>query len=534
MEWVTAPSTIGSSGSFVVDLVIAQNDRMPILAIDAIVERQAPDQNSKFGAGVVARSRCPMAQSMDCSASQLQTIAGSAAYVQRIKLVGVFSGSVVEANRVNTGYYTTGAFAGSSTGYGYDLGTGGPVGDGSPAYDSFDYGYGYGYKFGDGPKDIIISEGSGFGYGYSAGDLILRYEITVGSLPSGVHYLTVHAMTGLSAMFAELSSPYTQFQSIGGGGGSGGGGGGGGGGAGSSASVTGTQTTTSPGASATFQASSPAGQSVSTLTVDLPASSPIDGLTIQFDTAQTDVTVTVDVFTSAPPGLTMPPGTEGLVFFAITITGGTGNGGATFTIDVPLADLAGINPAQIIVIHTKPDGTTEFLTVTRGPDADGEAHFTITTTSLSPFALVVDTQGPQINVNIPTGTLSGVQAITVGATDNLQVAKIEAYVDGVLVQTIQGAAGVFNWNTASFSNGAHALEFRAYDLVSNREESTGTAQVQNEGAVDGTQGPGGETPGPKGGSNVLMWVGLFALLAVAVVVMAVVILRKKPKEPGPQ
>src|SRR5688500_17206398 len=65
MEWVAPASSIGGSATFVVDMVIAQNDRVPILAIDAILEQQAPGQNSKFGASVITRSRCAMAQEMD-------------------------------------------------------------------------------------------------------------------------------------------------------------------------------------------------------------------------------------------------------------------------------------------------------------------------------------------------------------------------------------------------------------------------------------------------------------------------------------
>jgi hypothetical protein len=68
-------------------------------------------------------------------------------------------------------------------------------------------------------------------------------------------------------------------------------------------------------------------------------------------------------------------------------------------------------------------------------------------------------------------TVSGTVAVTAAATDDVAVAKVEAYVDGTLMGTTTSSPYSVNWNTAGAANGPHNLTAKAYDTSGNTTTS---------------------------------------------------------------
>lgn len=64
-------------------------------------------------------------------------------------------------------------------------------------------------------------------------------------------------------------------------------------------------------------------------------------------------------------------------------------------------------------------------------------------------------------------TVSGTIVVTASASDNLGVASVQFYLDGVLRSTDTGSPYQWSWDTTAASNGGHTLETRAYDAAGN-------------------------------------------------------------------
>lgn len=96
-------------------------------------------------------------------------------------------------------------------------------------------------------------------------------------------------------------------------------------------------------------------------------------------------------------------------------------------------------------------------------------------------ALTNDTIPPVAAITSPlnNATLQGNVQVAVNATDNVGIAKVELYVDSVLMATDTTAPYLMSLDTASLSNGAHQLTALAYDLSYNMANSSITVQVEN-------------------------------------------------------
>lgn len=64
------------------------------------------------------------------------------------------------------------------------------------------------------------------------------------------------------------------------------------------------------------------------------------------------------------------------------------------------------------------------------------------------------------------------QKVTVSASDNVGVTKVELYIDGRLAGTSTSAPATFTWNTSRTAAGAHTLRSYAYDAAGNIGTST--------------------------------------------------------------
>lgn len=540
MEFFDPPTVVSGSGAFLVDISIPSGQRVPILSVEAIVEQAAPGQTGKLGAGVVSRARCPMSVSSDCQGASLQQVAGTAGVVFRIQGLGAFANAVSTPNQLSTGYFGAGTITGTRTGYGYDTV--------SQDFLDFGYGQGYGYKTGDVTTFLV---GAGDGYGYASGTLVLRFGVTIStqSLTSGTYYLTVLALTG-SATIGDLSSPFTEFSAIQGSQGGGGGGGGGAAPAPAPAPAPGAGTTDaqlsstpSPGASATYTASFSSATGVSQLTINFPDAAPLDNLVLFFDSMATSVQVTVDIFTTAPPGVTVPGGANPVQFFVITVQSGASRvASAEFQLDVPTNTIQNVLRRQLVLVHYRAgrgdvdastdapqgeaDAGLDVIKLFQLPDTPGEAHFQARTTGLSPFALLADIQSPTVTLSVPSGTLSGIQRLAVTAADNLKIDRIQIFVDGVLQQTIAGASGSYDWDTSGVADGTHSVEAKAFDAADNEISQSASVFTANQATASPAPPPKPPTKFP--------W-GTILLVAVVIAIIAAVVLvvrkRMGPKPP---
>ena len=87
-----------------------------------------------------------------------------------------------------------------------------------------------------------------------------------------------------------------------------------------------------------------------------------------------------------------------------------------------------------------------------------------------------DTENPEIYITYPAegDSVSGIITITVNATDNNEVVKVEFYIDDSLEYTDTGAPYEYSWNTSGLQIGStHSIMARAYD----KEENMGESQI---------------------------------------------------------
>lgn len=87
-----------------------------------------------------------------------------------------------------------------------------------------------------------------------------------------------------------------------------------------------------------------------------------------------------------------------------------------------------------------------------------------------------DTTPPTVAISSPANNavISSTTTVTATASDDVGLAKVEFYVDGVLVGTDTSAAYTYSLNPASFSVGSHTLTAKAYDTAATPNVTTST------------------------------------------------------------
>lgn len=80
-----------------------------------------------------------------------------------------------------------------------------------------------------------------------------------------------------------------------------------------------------------------------------------------------------------------------------------------------------------------------------------------------------DTTPPVVSISSPVNGsyVANNQKISVTASDNVGVSKIELYIDGILKSTVTGTILSYQWNTRKESNGIHSVLTKAYDTAGN-------------------------------------------------------------------
>ncbi len=102
----------------------------------------------------------------------------------------------------------------------------------------------------------------------------------------------------------------------------------------------------------------------------------------------------------------------------------------------------------------------------------------------------LDGIAPTATITSPANgaAVTGSVAIAATASDNIGVDRVEFLLDGALLGSDATAPYAYTWNSATASNGAHALQARAVDLAGN----TGSSAPVNVNVSGGTGG--GTTP----------------------------------------
>lgn len=107
----------------------------------------------------------------------------------------------------------------------------------------------------------------------------------------------------------------------------------------------------------------------------------------------------------------------------------------------------------------------------------------------------LDGVAPSATITAPANgaTVGGTVAVTASASDNIGVARVELLLDGALLGSDASAPYAYAWNSATASNGAHALQARAVDLAGNTGYSPQVNVTVNNG--------GGSAPVTVGFAN---------------------------------
>ncbi|MEO6074774.1 MAG: S8 family serine peptidase [Burkholderiales bacterium] len=87
--------------------------------------------------------------------------------------------------------------------------------------------------------------------------------------------------------------------------------------------------------------------------------------------------------------------------------------------------------------------------------------------------VTADNQAPTAAITAPgAGTVKGIVAVNVSASDNVGVTKVELYARGLLVAVDSAAPYAFSWDTAALTDGSAGLVAKAYDAAGNATSST--------------------------------------------------------------
>jgi subtilisin family serine protease len=91
--------------------------------------------------------------------------------------------------------------------------------------------------------------------------------------------------------------------------------------------------------------------------------------------------------------------------------------------------------------------------------------------------LAPDTQAPAVAITAPLGSssVSGAAVVSVNASDNAGVARVDLQVNGTVVASTSAAPYTFSWDTTGVANGMNNLIALAYDAAGNRGTSSAVA-----------------------------------------------------------
>jgi thermitase len=101
-------------------------------------------------------------------------------------------------------------------------------------------------------------------------------------------------------------------------------------------------------------------------------------------------------------------------------------------------------------------------------------------------AATLDQTPPVASILSPAdgATVSGTVPLSLAATDNVGVTRLELWIDGVLASQTSAASTTLNWDSTLVADGSHSLEARAYDAANLVGSRRITVQVRNSASAD--------------------------------------------------
>jgi len=102
-----------------------------------------------------------------------------------------------------------------------------------------------------------------------------------------------------------------------------------------------------------------------------------------------------------------------------------------------------------------------------------------TESSFSNVVTLQELAPPSVGITSPlnSASVSGVVTVSVNASDNVGVTKVEFYVNGLLKGTDTASPYAFSWDTTSLAAGTYTLMAKAYDAAGNVNQSSSTVNV---------------------------------------------------------
>lgn len=125
-------------------------------------------------------------------------------------------------------------------------------------------------------------------------------------------------------------------------------------------------------------------------------------------------------------------------------------------------------------------------------------------TQAATTATATDTQAPTVAISAPTGgTVSGLVAVNVVASDNVGVARVDLVVNGTTYATDTTSPYGFSWDTRQLADGAATLKAYAYDAVGNYTGAQAVSvTVSNTPTTPDTIAPTVAIASPRNGATV--------------------------------
>jgi hypothetical protein len=188
--------------------------------------------------------------------------------------------------------------------------------------------------------------------------------------------------------------------------------------------------------------------------------------------------------TNAPPdavppttSITAPTGgstVSGVVLVNVNALDNVGVTRLEFYLDGVLIGSNSTSPAEFLWDTTRgPDGSC--AVEARAYDSAGNVGSAAVSVSVQNSVQNLDSIAPTVQITSPAegATLSGRRVnVSVIASDNVRVTRVEFLVDGKLYSTSTSTSPVFLWNISKLSRGRHTIQAVASDAAGNRTRST--------------------------------------------------------------
>jgi len=188
-------------------------------------------------------------------------------------------------------------------------------------------------------------------------------------------------------------------------------------------------------------------------------------LSLASGTTSVDTTPPTVGFSTPTNGST----TNGTIPVSVTAIDNVAVASVTLMIDGITAATGSTAPFNFAWQTTQAGNGIHNLTATVTDSAGNKASATIAVTVNN----LVDITPPVVNLTSPKDgdKLATNASVSVTASDNLGVTRVELYVDGRLQASSTSAPFTIKWNTSKLAKGLHTLQCRAHDAANNAGDS---------------------------------------------------------------